>query len=649
MKSKKSFFSKIVFINDLKVYGWLGFTYGAFLFIGLTLPVLTEYIKDGEVSNYFLYNIFRNNNFIMRMLIITFPVIIAIVLFRYLHVNKAYTTIHSYPFTRMQMFNSHISAGICLLVTPLLINGIIVIIINTLVSSSGIRNTEIIKWLLMTILTVVTIYIVSSFIGVIVGASLWQLVFTYIFLILPTGLLLLLKYFFSLLIYGFRYSDYKDYRYLSPILADLGGKCILPFTIYCIVFYLISLYLYEKRHLENSTKLICFGIFQEVFKYGVTFCTMLVVSLFYWLQFNETHSILKLIIAAFIGSSIGYFIAQMLIQKKINVFKYYKGLVIYSVIIVAIIGVIRLDITGYEKRVPSIDTVDSIEYELNNYMLYDRRGYKTYKTQESMKQIINLHNQIIKERPTIHSSLPEYMFTEVTIEYLLNNGKKLKRNYYIKEEDFKSYISSIYETKESKSNKYNELYTNQQNILNISINPEEVNMKPVLIKDSEEVKELTSILKDEIESESYEKMKGSYIIGYFNFYGVDNSGKDFKFNIIIRNNYNKLIGWLEEKGYLKQIIIMPDDIKTLAISLNDEDNKELLQEANEGEYLYINDNAKIQEVLDSRVSLTERYDNIKDILVLYQRNADENTYRFYISVEKAPKFIVDEYYRNINN
>jgi ABC-2 type transport system permease protein len=650
MKSKKSFFSKILFINDIKIYGWLGLVYGFFLFITMTLPIITEYIKE-EALQYFFRDLFMNYNFPIRALMVTVPVVMAIVLFRYLHVNKAYTTIHSYPYTRTQMFNSHILSGICLLIVPILFNEIIILIINSL-AKSAISNTDIVNWFIKLILTTIAIYIISCFIGMVVGSSLWQLIFTYIFLILPTGLIVLIKFFLSLFMYGYKGSEGVDYVYLSPLLMEFDNRSTIPFIIYCIIFYLLSLYLYNKRHLENSTKLICFPIFQEVFKYGVTFCTMLVVSFSYLIEFNETYSIVILLIAAVFASFIGYYIAEMLLRKKINVFRYYKGFVIYCIVMISVIGLIESDVTGYERRVPNIDEVSNIEYEYHNFVYYNNASEtQTYKTKENIQTIINMHKKIIEKRPIKQTSFQNYSWNGLTIKYTLSNGKKMKRVYDIKDNDYITYLNALYNSEEFKHNYYEVFKDNEEeNIINIMIRPN-VKNKPIIVKNSEEIRELVSLMKKEIASENYEGIRGTRDIGYIKFQCINESGHLYDYQYELRNNYKDLLMWLEEKDYLKDIVIMPEDINTMAISFNGRGyNTELFKNIDEEKYLYIKDKEKIQQVLNSRVTNRERYDNVEKIHVLFQSKNDyDNVYTFYISSIRAPKFVLDEYNKMHNN
>ncbi|GMQ57582.1 DUF6449 domain-containing protein [Vallitalea sediminicola] len=639
MKSKTSFFSKTWFYNDMRSYGWVGIVYTIVLFCMMTLPSMMGY-SAGNYSTNYIMNILEFNHFFINVVLLTIPVLVAILLFRYLQVVRSYTIIHSYPYTRVQIFNSHILVGLILLLVPLLFNTLLMIIINTIVGCP-ISNMFYISWLLKTAVLSSAIFIISSFIGVIVGGSIWQLVFSYIFLLLPVGLIIMVLYFLNIVVYGFSNSYYSQANFLCPlIINNMSNMSVavhissIAYVMYIIIFYLFALYLYKRRNLENVSSIICFDIFKVIFKYGVTFCFMLGAGVVFCYWFRPDESLMRFLIGGLVGAVIGYYLSEMLLQKQINVFRKCKGLIIYSlVIIVAVIG-FKFDLLGYEKQVPEAENVQSVKFNcVYSHRFFWNSYYSEYDSQEMINSIIDLHTKIIEERPTDGE--------QVNISYRLKNGKSIKRTYSIdKEEKYDQYYKSLFESIEFKENHYALLTNDEENIYNANIYPDSLK-ENIVIKDPQELKEFISIAKQEIIDESYENMKESINLARISFYGTSKEGHNITLDVQLKSDYTKLISWLKEKGYYDDIVILPEDVSEMAIttSYSFEDEENIFNRTGEYNYIYITDKGKIQQILNSMVTINERYDDKKDRIVYIKYKSIDDIETIRISAERAPEFI----------
>ncbi|WP_113673571.1 DUF6449 domain-containing protein [Vallitalea guaymasensis] len=642
MKSKTSYFSKTWFCNDLRAYGWFGIVYTIVLFCMMTLPSMLSY-SDGNYNTNYMMNIFEFDNFFINVMLLTLPVLVAILLFRYLQVVRSYTIIHSYPYTRVQIFNSHILVGLILLLVPLLFNTVLMIIINTIVGCPT-SNMFYLSWFLKASILSSAIFIISSFIGVIVGGSIWQLVFSYIFLLLPVGLIIMVLYFLNIVVYGFSDSYYSQANYLCPLIINnmsnmsvVMNMSIIAYIIYIIIFYPFALYLYKRRNLENVSSIICFNIFKVIFKYGVTFCFMLGAGVVFCYWYRHDESLLRFLIGGLVGAIIGYFVSEMLLQKQINVFNKYKGLLIYSlVIIIAIMG-FKFDLLGYEKRVPKAEDVESIDFNSGySHRFFWNSYYSEYDTEEMINFIIELHTGIIKERPTEGD--------QVNIAYRLKNGKSIKRTYSIdKEEKYDQYYKALFESIEFKENHYALLTNDEENIYNANIYPDS-RKENIVIKDQQELKEFISIAKQEIIDESYENMKESINLAKISFYGTSKKGRNITLDVQLKSNYTNLISWLQEKEYYDDIVILPEDVSEMAIttSYRYEDKEDIFNRTGEYNYIYIKDKGKIQEILNSMVNISDRNDDIKDIIVYIKYKSIDDIETILISAERAPEFILKQ-------
>ncbi|GKX30358.1 hypothetical protein SH1V18_28380 [Vallitalea longa] len=640
MKLKTSFFSKTLIRNNFKIYGWFGIVY---TLVWLMIMPLA-YLQNSQRANsayWYMDEVMSYDYFISNTILICIPILLAVFLFRYLHVEKSYTIIHSYPYTRVQIFNSYIVVGLVILVAPLLINTFIMIIINgvTGYSVDSIEDIQYIYWFLKTSLISITLFIISSFIGVVVGGSIWQLILSYIFCILPIGLNMMIIHFLNIIIYGFPQNYYYNMNYFCPLVigdAYHDYRYNVANLIYVIVFYIFGLYLYKKRNLENSSNLICFNILKIIFKYGVTFCFMLLsgVALTYWT--DDKESLVLFLVGCIIGAVIGYFLSEMLLQKQFNVFKKVKGLIVYSLIMTIIVIGFKNDVLGISTKIPDCEEVEKIEFYCgygHNYF-NNNQMYFRYKTDEMIEYIINLHTEIVDKRPNNGQS--------VRISYYLENGKNLSRVYNIDAKDYDFCFKPIFESIEYKQNHYGLLTRDEEDIYNININPSNVKEK-IIIKDQQQVQELISITRQQITNETYEDMKESIDLAHMDFYGVNSDGENIELSAELRNNYAELISWLKDKGYYDDIAILPQDISKMAIpiseSYNYESEEDIFNNKGKYNYLFIEDEQEIKQVLDSALNDSERYDDTQYKMVYMKLKVNDLYENIYVNISKLPNSI----------
>ncbi len=632
MKSKTSFFSLTLYINDLKKHGWFGIIYTLFLFFVMPLYILLNGFSE-NYSSYYISNILEFDTSIINFTLLLLPVLVAIILFRYLQVVKAYTTVHSYPYTRIQIFNSHILAGMTLLIAPLLINTLLLMGLSVIVNSP--HHLKYIEWLLQSTLISTTVFVISSFIGVVVGISFWHFVFSYIFMLLPYGIYIMAVTYLEQLVFGFTYQNMiRDYSFLSPLLLEVQDiRYYITCLVYCIVFYGFALYLYNRRNLENASKIISIKHLNGVFKYGVTFCFMLLGGIIY--NFRNNGTLTNFTIGAIIGTVIGYFASEMLLQKRWRVFNKYKGLVVYAIVMGLVLLGIRFDITGFEKRIPKVDDIEYVSLCTDaDYKIINSEVDKSYKTEENIIAISNLHSKIVSDRNLGNN--------HISINYYLKNGKKILR-YYRVDTTYDTYLAPIYQSYESRYNHYGLLRKNEEDIHNVVIEPDFLNN--TVIKNPSDLNMFIHLIKKDIINESYNSIKLSNGIASLRFNGTDNQGKNFTVNAELKLSYEKSIQWLKDKGYYKDIVMQPEDVVKIAVVTEDDYYMNSYTEGTffntaQDDILYIEDKGQIKEILDNQ---SYNYNTHFREIIIYVKH-DKTTLQYiqvYVHKDKVPQFITD--------
>ena len=127
--------------------------------------------------------------------------------------------------------------------------------------------------------------------GMFTGISSVQGILSYILLLLPVGLLFLLLHNLNMYVYGFAYDYYysTNLDVLSPLVRvfeslssySLQSSEIIAYLLISAALYGIGLYLYKRRQLETAGTAITFPILRPLFKYGVTFCFMLLLGSYF--------------------------------------------------------------------------------------------------------------------------------------------------------------------------------------------------------------------------------------------------------------------------------------------------------------------------------------------------------------------------------
>ncbi len=520
MKCKTSLFNRGLLIDNLKRFGWIGVVYTLALFFCMPLNILMNYDMKNHYYFDFEYpiqSIFYNNidlNFqssVMVILIIVIPILTAMLLFRYMHVRKSVDTIHTLPFKREEIYNNRIVAGFIIMVVPVLLTGLLSLILRYALHIEQYYSVaDIGYWLGFTILMNSVIFLFSVFMGMISGLSAVQGGLSIIMLLLPTAFIFLLFVNLEILLHGFASEYYFNENiliYFSPIIRMLNFDKfkvieVVIYIVLCFFFYYAAKIAYKRRALEHASKAIAFDSLQPLFKYGVTLCAMLLVGTFFW---AEGDYIYWVYFGYLIGSLLGYFIAEIILNKSLKVFTHIKGYLVYAGLVIILLLGIQSDVIGYEQYVPPINQVEKIYFNKGTYEIREKgEKLRGHSEAENIKNIQKLHQVIINNgRQNLGASEKT---TRLIFYYQLNNGRKVARKYDVHQELYAQYLKPICESKEYKRmhNSILDLETNTVELIEIKLQLG-VNKKAVIV-DPEHIAQVINILKKEVMNETYEQM-----------------------------------------------------------------------------------------------------------------------------------------------
>lgn len=669
MKSKMSFFNTAIILEDLKRYWGIAVLYFLSLFFSTTLDLILLFNpSDGyyqEKINNFLELRHANSQ---MMFSIIFPILLSVLLFRYLQQSKSTTLIHSFPITRGQLFHSHNIAGVLLLIFPILLTGIIFLVFFNIHHDGSelfkeiFTVSKVFRWTYFSILANLVVYFISVLVAMVTGISLIQMILSFITIFLPTGISMLLAVNFEQLLYGFTINQQFLESFVTkiiPVTGFLSEKTINTdflwwYVLLSILLYFMAYIFYQKRNLESASDPIAFNLLQPLFKYGFTFCSMILSGgYFYMLEKIDSW----LYIGYFIGAFLGYIIAEMIIQKSIWIFKNLKGFAFYSIVILLIFAGIKFDLMGYEKNIPNPEDIEHVYYGDGLYGYWQNEKKPHLKTLEHIDLVRKLHSQIIKNKGIFTHEEENVFMKYIGIAYKLKNGETITRAYIVpKEFVYKNeFIPKIYESKEYKVNThdYDLFHLNLDHVNYICIDPAlNHNNAGAKIVDPHEIRTLTNAIKMDILEETYEESIDSknswagiqiYIDGEK---ALDDSSKRDHIYTSWKKHYQYLPNWLKENGYYEKSRVLPKNIDSMIIEKVDEDTKDFhsynvselaieLTTNKDTKKLEIKDKDQMEKIL---FSAGYNYSDTRSYIIgIYYTNGDRDIE--WMTKENAPEFI----------
>ncbi|EWG11355.1 DUF6449 domain-containing protein [Cytobacillus firmus] len=562
MQSKTSLIKREILKTIFRSVGWVSIVYFLGLFFAIPLDII---MNSSEEQQKFLDidNLFQYNFQLQFIFSISVPVALSVFLFRYTQVKQYSDLMHSLPVKRESIFHQYALTGIILLILPVLLIALIVLVLYQPLNLQDFYSVwEIINWVGITLLFNIVIYLAGVSVGMLTGLSAVQGVLTYIFLLLPVGLIVLVSINLPFYLFGYPGQYYMESKFekFSPLIAftqmNMRTPSIVEAAIYLILIvslYFLGLQIYKRRRMEAVSHALVFPITKPIFKFCVTFCTMLLGGGY----FGEMQGGMTWITAGYVfGALIGYAAAEMVLQKSWRVTIHVKGLMVYTAIMAALLILFQFDLTQYEKRIPHSNEIERVHFS-ESYYLYSDNDHEEplyLKEYENIDLVRRFHETIIKGENRL-AQIPGR--DSVFIVYELKNGEKLVRDYRINKKEYKPFLKLIYESDEYKM-ATNEIYqVSADETSKITITPSGPVTKRAVITDKGDLKEAVEILTEEVDTASYEELQGidepyAHIEIYYN----DSQKAYMTWN----PSYIRFEEWLEKKSLLNDAKVNSNDI-----------------------------------------------------------------------------------------
>jgi len=403
----------------------------------LILPVnLTDNLKYNSLETYRFTRHILQSGVSMVFVSVLFMAFAAMLMFSYLYSARSAGMMSSLPLRRETLFVTAFLTGL----VPMLIIDVLVMLLTAVITTGYdfISFADLLMWLGLTVMGNLAFYGFAVFCAMLTGNI---IIMPIVYLVLNLAVFVAESSVRALLgcfVYGMDYFS-PVFLSLSPlayILNDLlvsyhdemgyvvmGYKMLAVYSVAGVILAAAALLIYRRRHMETATDVVAVPILKPVFKYCMAggtavFLAYIIYDGFFRYDFHGIAAPLFIIFLMCLGAFVGYFGAEMLMQKTVRVFSgRWKGYVLSCCVLAAFTLAFEFDLFGYERHIPAVEDISAVRLTTGDSYL---------EQPENVKKAIALHQQIINNK--VYNEKAENVST-VYIMYILNDGSSVNRRY----------------------------------------------------------------------------------------------------------------------------------------------------------------------------------------------------------------------------
>ncbi len=591
MTSKTSLIKKGILYFQLKRYWWLAGFYALILFLVSPFRILSME-KESLLNRVARFPDTATSTLLndagMFILLVGAAVLLGIAMFRYMQNVRSATLMHALPTKRRELYCSSLLSGFILLAIPILLNAVILFLMG-LAGSYGpvLSPLFILDWIGGQLLTGAAVFCFTFFVGVLTGSSIAQFVFTFVFCFLPLGLMGLFSYLLEDWLFAFTNNGidqviefllkitpmyYPQFLHREPIwwIPVLAG-------VYILLFSSLGLFLYHKRDTERAGDVAAFNFMRPLFLYGVSFCVMLLGVAFVRAvgNYDDAPNVLVMLLFALLG----YCVAKALLIKSFRIFPYYKGYVVFAVVLLLLYTAVECNWFGYGTRIPETEQIAKAyigyHYTYDWYgeddLYGDHTQYADFTDKESIEVIRNLQRSAIDAGRLMKKEATAQGKRQIYFSYLTKSGRSITRVYYMNPQT----PFELFSSPAAKDSMYE----------NIRQHPERIKYIDVIRDTNQEIygekkDELLYCVQQDLDRLTYEEINkhnnilrqaAGYSYGYDGeimvekepmekeegfrhslLFAVDDEGKNVNIWFDYNENFTETVNWLTENGYMEK-------------------------------------------------------------------------------------------------
>lgn len=306
-------------------------------------------------------------------------------------------------------------------------------------------------WLLTVVLSILAFYGIAVFCAMLTGNILILPVLFLVLNVVAIALETIVSSLFGKLVYGYTQAS-SLFTWLSPLVyldqelhvttvrdevtgLYIEGQFALDgldsLAVYAAVgaaLMVLSLFLYRRRQMETAGDVVAVTVLKPVFRLCASFCAGMLLTVIFPSsmligRFQGMAAAAVCIFLMILGAALGYYAAEMLMQKSLRVFRGTRvtGLVAVCVILSLATLCSELDVFGYERRLPAREDILEVEIPGSSYLVDDPEAIDLYLQLHAKA----LENKAHNEQPSVRNTYTLFLC------YRLADGSTLRRTYQV--------------------------------------------------------------------------------------------------------------------------------------------------------------------------------------------------------------------------
>lgn len=308
--------------------------------------------------------------------------------------------------------------------------------------------------------------------GTLVGTVIMQVLLSGVmFVILPLMIFIINAFCDSFLLGYFGMSDFMEslMRNANPLIRlvfgwgeNAGLHLELTYLLAGVLMLALARFAYGRAKLEKVGDSMIFRVTEEIITYLIVFVGM---TAFGWIFYNMAASTKgMLVFGMVVGALITFFVVKIIIDRSVKVFKKHNliSLCIYLVIAALFTGMTVFDISGFSKRLPKEDKIQSVQlsdatfrvgYDISSYcenLLLKNKERKPVMSDDAnvISAMYELEKYIVENKRYEHEATVydtssylregeniEYGVENISFLYKMKNGTSFSRRYFVKLDD----------------------------------------------------------------------------------------------------------------------------------------------------------------------------------------------------------------------
>ena len=243
---------------------------------------------------------------------------------------------------------------------------------------------------------------------------------------------------------------------------NAGLHLELTYLLAGVLILALARFAYGRAKLEKVGDSMIFRVTEEIITYLIVFVGM---TAFGWIFYNMAASTKGMLVFGMaVGALITFFVVKIIIDRSVKVFKKHNliSLCIYLVIAALFTGMTVFDISGFSKRLPKEDKIQSVQlsdatfrvgYDISSYcenLLLKNKERKPVMSDDAnvISAMYELEKYIVENKryepeATVYDTSSylregeniEYGVENISFLYKMKNGTSFSRRYFVKLDD----------------------------------------------------------------------------------------------------------------------------------------------------------------------------------------------------------------------